>query len=143
MDSEYPEEYYYSSDEEYESDEYYVAETYLNTRKGPKAPYLTNVVSKNKRGRKPKSESLQEELLRIPETQNEQMETTLIPPVQSSKPKKSKRKMLPAPIEKLDEFNMASYLQDLPCGLSVGQAAHSIPQYRSELIRALRRTRES
>jgi hypothetical protein len=142
MDSEYLEEYYYSSDEEYDNDECYEAETYLNTRKGPKGPYPANVVSKNKRGRKPKSESLQEELLRVPEPQNEQMETIPIPPVESSRPKKSQRKMLPAPIEKLDEFNVASYLQDLPCGLSVGQAAHSIPRYRSGLVRALRRTRE-
>ena len=50
--------------------------------------------------------------------------------------------MLPAPIEKLDEFNVANYLNDLPCGLSIGQAAHEIPKYRSGLIRAVKRTRE-
>src|SRR5436305_7603155 len=47
-----------------------------------------------------------------------------------------------APIEQLTEFNVANYLRDLPCGLSVGQAAHEIPKYRSGLIRAVRRTRE-
>ncbi|CAB4446865.1 unnamed protein product [Rhizophagus irregularis] len=31
---------------------------------------------------------------------------------------------------------------DLPCGLSVGQAAHEIPKYRSGLIRTVKRTRE-
>ncbi|PKY60196.1 hypothetical protein RhiirA4_333276 [Rhizophagus irregularis] len=60
----------------------------------------------------------------------------------SSQPKKARRKMLPAPIEQLNEFNVANYLRDLPCGLSVGQAAHEIPKYRSGLIRAVKRTRE-
>ena len=61
---------------------------------------------------------------------------------ESSKVKKPRRKMLPAPIEQLTEFNVANYLRDLPCGLSVGQAAHEIPKYRSGLICAVRRTRE-
>ena len=40
------------------------------------------------------------------------------------------------------EFNIATYLQNLPCGLSVRQAAHAIPNYRSGLARAVRRSRE-
>ena len=56
--------------------------------------------------------------------------------------KKPRRKLLPAPIKQLNEFNVSEYLQNLPCGLSVGQAAHEIPKYRSGLIRAIRRTRE-
>ena len=33
-------------------------------------------------------------------------------------------------------------MQNLPCGLSVGQVAHAIPKYRSGLARAVRRSRE-
>ena len=72
------------------------------------------------------------------ESQKEE-QTRLVPDVemQDAEPLKSKkvrRKMLPAPIEQLTEFNVANYLRDLPCGLSVGQAAHEIPKYRSGLI---------
>ena len=56
--------------------------------------------------------------------------------------KKPRRKLLPAPIESVNEFQVADYLKDLPCGLSVGQAAHEIPKYRSGLQRVIRRTRE-
>src|SRR5688572_5031587 len=56
--------------------------------------------------------------------------------------KTSRRRLLPAPIEQLTEFNVSTYLQNLPCGLSVGQAAHAIPKYRSGLVRAVRRSRE-
>jgi len=49
---------------------------------------------------------------------------------------------MPAPIETLTEFNIAQYLQNLPSGLTVGQAAHSIPKYRSGMMKAMRRTRE-
>ena len=56
--------------------------------------------------------------------------------------KKPTRRLLPAPIEQLTEFNVANYLSQLPCGLSVGQVAHEIPKYRSGLIKAVRRTRE-
>ena len=75
----------------------------------------------------------------------EEMDIVPIAPVSvtnNSKPFKPRRKMLPVPIEKLDEFNIATYLQDLPCGLSVGQAAHEIPKYCSGFIRAVRCTRE-
>ena len=47
--------------------------------------------------------------------------------------KAPKRRLLPAPIEQLTEFNVSTYLQNLPCGLSVGQAAHAIPKYCSRL----------
>jgi hypothetical protein len=50
--------------------------------------------------------------------------------------------MMPAPIESLTEFNVAQYLQNLPCGLTVGQAAHAIPKYRSGMQKATRRYRE-
>ena len=56
--------------------------------------------------------------------------------------RKPKGRMMPAPIKTLTEFNIAQYLQNLPSGLTVGQAAHSIPKYRSEMIKAMKRTRE-
>src|SRR4051795_8550529 len=56
--------------------------------------------------------------------------------------RKPKGRMMPAPIETLTEFNITQYLQNLPSGLTVGQAAHSIPKYRSEMMKAMRRTRE-
>src|ERR671910_496314 len=56
--------------------------------------------------------------------------------------KTPRRRLQPAPIESLTEFNVSTYLQNLLCGLSVGQAAHAIPNYRSGLARAVRRSRE-
>src|SRR5687767_11043480 len=50
--------------------------------------------------------------------------------------------MLLAPIESLSEFNVSEYLQSLPCELTVGQAAHLLPRYCSEMQKAMRRTRE-
>ena len=62
--------------------------------------------------------------------------------INASQPKKKRGKLLPAPIEQLTEFNVANYVKDLPCGLTVEQAAHNIPKYRSGLIQAVKRTRE-
>src|SRR3954454_17872339 len=53
---------------------------------------------------------------------------------------KRRSKMSPAPIESLTEFNIAEYLQNLPSGLTVGQAAHLLPQYRGGMQYASRRT---
>jgi len=55
--------------------------------------------------------------------------------------KKVKYRMMPAPIESFTEFNVATYLQNLPCELTVGQAAHAIPRYRSGMQKATRRSR--
>ena len=136
---------YYTEDEFDEDEEYLESETFLNTRSGP---YPSAPVSKNRRGRRPRSESNIEETLRMPtpEVQPE-MDPVPIPSAYNSvaspvTPKKIRKKMMPAPIEALDEFNVASYLQNLPCGLTIGQAAHNIPKYRSGMVRALRRTRE-
>jgi hypothetical protein len=63
-------------------------------------------------------------------------------PTNASTPKKKKYRMLPAQIESLTDFNVSEYLQSLPCGLTVGQAAHLLPKYRSGLNRATRRHRE-
>ena len=127
--------------EEYETEEEDEYEVYVNTRA---SFYPKNPESKNRRFTK-RSESNREETLRTP---------AYVPPVElpeeempdatpkTTTTKKPKRRLLPAPIEQLTEFNVANYLSQLPCGLSVGQAAHEIPKYRSGLIKAVRRTRE-
>ena len=48
-----------------------------------------------------------------------------------------KSKMAPAPIESLTEFNVAEYLQNLPSGLTFGQAAHLLPRYRAGIQQAV------
>ena len=48
-------------------------------------------------------------------------------------------RMSPAPIESLDEFIVSDYLQNLPSGLTIGQAAHLSPKYRAGFQRAGRR----
>ena len=50
--------------------------------------------------------------------------------------------MIPAPLESLTEFNVGDYLQSLLCRLTVGQAAHLLPKYRSGIQKALRRIRD-
>ena len=116
----------------------------MNTRSGP---YPRNAVSKNKRGPvKIQSKNLPKHRVTIEEVEmgDPMLETEPITePVRAEKvPKAPKRRLLPAPIEQLTEFNVSTYLQNLPCGLSVGQAAHAIPKYRSGLARAVRHSRE-
>src|SRR4051794_22827092 len=53
---------------------------------------------------------------------------------------KKRSKMSSAPIESLTEFNVTKYLQNLPSRLTVGQAAHLLPQYRGGMQYASRRT---
>ncbi|CAB4418294.1 unnamed protein product [Rhizophagus irregularis] len=132
----YEEEYYYETEEEYEEyDDEYETELYAFKRKEPYPREIREV----KRRVMPRSESRKEEQTRVIQDEEMQDATQVSG---SSQPKKARRKMLPAPIEQLNEFNVANYLRDLPCGLSVGQAAHEIPKYRSGLIRAVKRTRE-
>src|SRR5436305_4101354 len=50
--------------------------------------------------------------------------------------------MMPTPIKSLTEFNIAEYLSSLPSKLTVGQAAHSIPKYQSEIRKAMQRSRK-
>ena len=61
--------------------------------------------------------------------------------VSMNTPKKVRSKLQPAPIEQVTEFDVAKYISNLPAGLSVGQAAHLIPKYRSGLAASVRRTR--
>ena len=115
----------YDDNEYYDEDIYedeYEAETYITTRS---TPYPTGPVSKNRRPRR--SESNREETLRIPINNPDVTMEYVEEPTQPNnvtptgvKEKKPRKKMLPAPIEQLTEFNVATYLQDLPCGLSVG-----------------------
>ena len=69
-------------------------------------------------------------------------EKTYIPaplePTPSEPKKKSKRKLKPAPIENVNEFDIAQYISDLPCGLTIGQAAAQIPKYRGGLAKSMR-----
>jgi hypothetical protein len=65
------------------------------------------------------------------------------PPNSSHRKGKAKYSMKPAPIEEVTEFNIEQYIKDLPCGMSVGQAAKAVPTYRRGLQRILRRTREA
>src|SRR3984957_8539911 len=51
--------------------------------------------------------------------------------------------MMLAPIKKVTEFDIAKYISDLPCGLSIGQAFSQIPKYRTAILKSCRRTREA
>src|SRR4051794_16465339 len=55
---------------------------------------------------------------------------------------KKRSKMIPAPIDSLTDFNVSEYLQNLPCELTVGQAAHLLSKYCSGMQKAMRRLRE-
>jgi hypothetical protein len=138
-DDEYDQNEYYSEDEEeYYSEEEEYQEVYqAGTRS---TPYPNNPKSKNRRGRNPNSESNKEQNLRFEETPMDDI--IQMPSVQTEKPKKKRAKMLPAQIEELSEFNVAQYLRNQPCGLTIGQAVNNIPKYRAGMIKALRRTRE-
>ena len=51
--------------------------------------------------------------------------------------RKPKGRMMSAPIKTLTEFNITQYLQNLLSELTVGQAAHSIPKYCSEIMKTM------
>ena len=52
-----------------------------------------------------------------------------------------KSKMRPAPIESLTEFDVANYLQQLPAGINIGQAAHLLLSYHAGMRRAVSQSR--
>src|SRR2546421_5693747 len=56
--------------------------------------------------------------------------------------KKIRCKLKSAPIEQITEFDVAKYISNLPSGLTVGQAAHSITKYCSGLASSMRRSRD-
>ncbi|GBB87795.1 hypothetical protein RclHR1_01430004 [Rhizophagus clarus] len=104
-------------------DDEFETEIYAFKRKEPYQREVREV----KRRAMPRSKSQKEEQTRfVPDVEMQDAEPLKV--------KKVRRKMLPAPIEQLTEFNITNYLKDLPCGLSVGQAAHEIPKYHLGLI---------
>src|SRR5256885_4066667 len=142
------EEEYYSSDYSEEDEVYYnnyYKEVYPATRSGKR--YITGRATYQL-----KKQSDTEELDELQRNtrmnaQTERMEgiedtTETTEVVEETKKKKKQERMMPAPIELLTEFNIAEYLFSLPSGLTVGQAAHSIPKYRSEMRKAMQRSRE-
>ncbi|GBC14645.1 ribonuclease H-like domain-containing protein [Rhizophagus irregularis DAOM 181602=DAOM 197198] len=134
----YYDEYEDEYEEEWEEEDEY--EAYVTTR-SRSVPYE---ISSPKGKRTRFSESRKEDQLR----------TQPIPPVTPSTPmdmdataepstkRKVRTKMVPAPIENVNEFDIAKYISDLPCGLSIGQATAQLPVYRKGLIQSMRRKRE-
>ena len=70
-----------------------------------------------------------------------------IPPVVTKKKGKEKKErkfhMKPAPIETVTEFDIAEYIKNLPCELSIGQASTNIPKYQKAMLNSVRRRREA
>src|SRR4051812_25496052 len=58
---------------------------------------------------------------------------------EASAKRRIKTKMVPTSIEKVNEFDIAKHISDLPCGFSIGQASVQIPVYRKGLIQSVRR----
>ena len=134
----YYDEYEDEYEEEWEEEDEY--EAYVTTR-SRSVPYEIS----SPRGKRTRfSESRKEDQLR----------TQPIPPVtpftpmdmdataETSTKRKVRTKMVPAPIENVNEFDIAKYISDLPCGLSIGQATAQLPVYRKGLIQSMRRKRE-
>src|SRR4051794_879327 len=68
--------------------------------------------------------------------------TEIIEVAEGIKKKKKQEQMISVPIELLTEFNIAEYLSSLSSELTVGQTVHSILKYRSEMRKAMQRSRE-
>ena len=164
-EDEYDEGYYDEYDNYYSEAEAYPAHTLRSGNSYKSSPYPSKAQSKGKRATK-RSESQIEDQLRYDnydssevedidmeeaETEEETEEEVSEPePLKKTKksvaktiavPKKIKRKLQPAPIEQVTEFDVAKYISNLSSGLSIGQAAHLIPKYRSGLAASVRRTR--
>ena len=162
LDTYYDEEYKEEYDDEYDDEE---AEVYLTRSGKSHGPYPSGARSKNKRTVK-NSESQAEDQLRfdtgytsseiedieMEEAEEETEEESEPEPPKKTKKKatirttsvstpKVKRKLQPAPIEQVSEFDVAKYISNLSAGLTIGQAAHLIPKYRSGLAASVRRTR--
>ena len=61
----------------------------------------------------------------------------------SSQKKRSKFTIKLFPIKEVTEFHIEQYIKDLPCGMSISQAAKAVPTYRRGLQKILRCTREA
>ena len=117
-------------DNKYDARKNKEAEVYLSTR----ARTYNKVASKSSKGQR---------LRKRVRTGNEidkgdYKETYIIPaPVNAETPapaknRRTRRKMKPAPIENVTEFDISSYIKDLPDGLTIGQA--SALSHRSSLL---------
>ena len=96
--------------EDYDSEDYYEQETYVLTRsKGQYQPAQGRNFVK-----RPIVDELEAKQQRNPSNSR-------------------KTRMTSATIESIEEFHVADYIKDLPCGLTVGQAARLVPGYRSQL----------
>src|SRR3954454_18919398 len=126
---------YYYSEEEYEL---YNNETQSESKK-------ENRLRKRVRTGEEMDENEDYIQLTTPETSEpENIPKKKTPPKKEKTSRKSpKFRMKPAPIETVSEFDIAQYIRDLPCGLSVGQASANIPKYRTALQKSIRRTREA
>ena len=113
-------------DNEYDaSEDEEEAEVYLNTRS---RSYNKNTSESGKEQRLRKRIRTGDEM-----DEGDDAETYIPAPATAEAPiptrKRSRRKMKPAPIENVTEFDIAQYIKDLPCGLTIGQASAQIPKY--------------
>ncbi|GBC36526.2 hypothetical protein GLOIN_2v1777707 [Rhizophagus irregularis DAOM 181602=DAOM 197198] len=134
----YYDEYEDEYEEEWEEEDEY--EAYVTTR-FRSVPYEIS----SPRGKRTRfSESRKEDQLRtqpiLPVTPSTPMDMDAT--AEPSTKRKVRTKMVPAPIENVNEFDIAKYISDLPCGLSIGQATAQLPVYRKGLIQSMRRKRE-
>jgi hypothetical protein len=136
-------EYNYENEEEWYKEDDEEFETYIVTIHSRSAPY-----DKNNKNKCPKfSESRKEEELRAPFTQQT---TTFTQPIEADtsmtdappSKRKVKTKLVPASIENVNEFDIAKYISNLLCGLSIGQASAQLPVYCKGLMQSVRRKRE-
>src|SRR6185503_16128031 len=54
---------------------------------------------------------------------------------------RGQRRMIPAPIEQVSEFDVAKYISAQNSGLTIGQACAISPKYRTGVVTSLRRSR--
>ena len=126
----YLDSYYEEEESDYYEDEI-EAEVYVTSRSGKQytKPKTRRIIKQ--------SESLQEETLRRPTVLDEQADSE--PEIVQTR--RARRKLQPAPIEDVTEYNVAEYIRRQPSGLTVGQAAYLISDYRNGLAKSTRRTR--
>ncbi|PKB92462.1 hypothetical protein RhiirA5_444582, partial [Rhizophagus irregularis] len=120
-----------------EKDEY---EAYVTTR----FRSVLYEISSPRRKRTRFSESRKEDQLRTqpipPVTSSTSMDMNAT--TETSTKKKVRTKKVSAPIKNVNKFDIAKYISDLPCGLSIGQTTAQLPVYRKGLIQSMRRKRE-
>jgi hypothetical protein len=131
--------YYYSSEDEYEV--YEIGAT--RAKKYNSESNKERTIRKRVRTGDEMDENEDYTVRYIPETP----ETSASEAERSSSKSKGKKtrkfRMKPAAIESVTEFDIAQYIKDLPCGLSIGQASANIPKYRSAMLKSIRRKREA